>query len=312
MGEVWRARDERLAREVAIKLLLPHPAGGERARAFEHEARAAGTLNHPNVLTVYDVGDYGGAAFLVTECLDGESLRARLSAGALPVDAALDVARQVAARPRRRARPRHRASRPEAGEHLPRARRPCKDPRFRSRDTPRPRRRQCVCARRRHGGLHAPGAGARRGRRSTCRHLRARRRALRNALRMPALQGEQRTRNSGRVLDAPSPASSRRRFQEFRRGWRTSSADASPSPPDDRFATVADVESALDSVIRERNPRALTQRSCARPPAGCDGGHGGGHPCDGCRGLAMASVGVPRPMGAHRCGAGDSAALESW
>ncbi len=95
MGEVWRARDERLARDVAIKLLLPHPEGGDRARAFEREARAAGTLNHPNVLTVYDVGDYGGAAFLVTECLDGESLRARLSAGALPVEAALDVARQV-------------------------------------------------------------------------------------------------------------------------------------------------------------------------------------------------------------------------
>src|SRR5207244_1554260 len=71
MGEVWRARDERLARDVAIKLLLPHPSNGERAQAFEHEARAAGTLNHPNVLTVYDVGNYGGAPFLVTECLEG-------------------------------------------------------------------------------------------------------------------------------------------------------------------------------------------------------------------------------------------------
>ncbi len=96
VGEVWRARDERLARDVAIKLLLPHPASGERGRAFEQEARAAGTLNHNNVLTVYDVGDYGGAPYLVTECLEGESLRARLAAGALSVDAALDVALQVA------------------------------------------------------------------------------------------------------------------------------------------------------------------------------------------------------------------------
>ena len=97
MGEVWRARDERLGRDVAIKLLLPHPSNAdERVRAFQHEARAAGTLNHTNVLTVYDVGDHGGAPYLVTECLDGESLRARLGAGALPVDAALDIALQVA------------------------------------------------------------------------------------------------------------------------------------------------------------------------------------------------------------------------
>ena len=97
MGEVWRARDERLARDVAIKLLLPHPSNAaERVRASEQEARAAGTLNHTNVLTVYDVGDHGGAPFLVTECLEGESLRARLGAGALSVDAALDVALQVA------------------------------------------------------------------------------------------------------------------------------------------------------------------------------------------------------------------------
>jgi dienelactone hydrolase len=93
---VWRARDERLARDVAIKLLLPHPSNTERVRAFQHEARAAGTLNHINVLTVYDVGNHAGAPYLVTECLDGESLRARLGAGALPVDAALDVALQVA------------------------------------------------------------------------------------------------------------------------------------------------------------------------------------------------------------------------
>ena len=97
MGEVWRARDERLGRDVAIKLLLPHPSNAaDRVGAFLREARAAGTLNHTNVLTVYDVGEHGGAPFLVTECLEGQSLRARLSAGALPVDAALDVALQVA------------------------------------------------------------------------------------------------------------------------------------------------------------------------------------------------------------------------
>jgi len=96
MGKVWRARDERLARDVAIKLLLPHPSNLERVRAAEQEARAAGTLNHPNVLTVYDVGEHGGAPFLVTEYLEGESLRARLGAGALSIDSALDVTLQVA------------------------------------------------------------------------------------------------------------------------------------------------------------------------------------------------------------------------
>jgi eukaryotic-like serine/threonine-protein kinase len=97
MGEVWRARDERLGRDVAIKLLLPHPSNAEvRLRAFQNEARAAGSLNHNNVLTVYDVGDHGGAPYIVMECLEGEPLRARLVAGALSVDAALDVARQVA------------------------------------------------------------------------------------------------------------------------------------------------------------------------------------------------------------------------
>ena len=97
MGEVWRARDERLGRDVAIKLLLPHPArDDDRVSALQSEARAASALNHTNVLTVYDVGDHHGASYLVTECLEGASLRARLARGAIGVDAALDVAVQVA------------------------------------------------------------------------------------------------------------------------------------------------------------------------------------------------------------------------
>jgi formylglycine-generating enzyme required for sulfatase activity/dienelactone hydrolase len=96
-GEVWRARDERIGRAVAIKLLLPHPGrGAGHLPTLHDEARAAGTLNHPNIVTVYDVGWHGGAPYLVTECLEGESLRARLGGGALPLDAALDIARQIA------------------------------------------------------------------------------------------------------------------------------------------------------------------------------------------------------------------------
>ncbi|HVD92844.1 MAG TPA: protein kinase [Vicinamibacterales bacterium] len=97
MGEVWRARDARLGRDVAIKLLLPHPSNAaDRILAFQREARAVGTLNHPNVVTVYDIGEHDGAPYLVTECLGGEPLRARLAGGALAIDAALDIALQVA------------------------------------------------------------------------------------------------------------------------------------------------------------------------------------------------------------------------
>ena len=98
IGEVWRARDHRLSRDVAIKRLLPHPtaSAGERVQAFQREARAAGALNHTNVLTVYDVGEHDGAPYLVTECLEGEPLRARLGAGPVAIDTALDIALQTA------------------------------------------------------------------------------------------------------------------------------------------------------------------------------------------------------------------------
>ena len=97
MGEVWRARDERLGRDVAIKVLLPYFSHDpERLRRFQQEARSASALNHSNVLTVYDVGEHGGAPYLVTECLDGEALRARLSKSRLTIDEAIDIGLQVA------------------------------------------------------------------------------------------------------------------------------------------------------------------------------------------------------------------------
>jgi Tol biopolymer transport system component len=79
MGEVFRARDPRIGRDVAIKVLPRELAGdGERLRRFEQEARTAGTLNHPNLITIYDIGDDGGAPFIVMELLDGTTLRERL------------------------------------------------------------------------------------------------------------------------------------------------------------------------------------------------------------------------------------------
>src|SRR6185437_2981923 len=98
MGQVFRARDERLKREVAIKLLSPKLAlDPEALRRLEQEARAVAALSHPNLLTIHDVGAApDGALFLVCELLEGETLRARLAAGPLPVREALAGAAQLA------------------------------------------------------------------------------------------------------------------------------------------------------------------------------------------------------------------------
>ncbi len=96
MGEVYRARDDRLGRDVAIKVLPPRFAEQpDRVRRFEREARLIGALNHPNILAVYDVGTHQGTAYLVSELLDGETLRKRLAAGALPSRKAVAYAIQT-------------------------------------------------------------------------------------------------------------------------------------------------------------------------------------------------------------------------
>ena len=97
MGEVYRTRDPRLGREVAIKVLPTSLyRDPEHLRRFEQEARAAGALNHPNILIVYDVGTHDGAPYLVTELLEGATLRDRLRDGALPYRKAVDYAVQIA------------------------------------------------------------------------------------------------------------------------------------------------------------------------------------------------------------------------
>ena len=98
MGEVWRARDTRLDREVAIKVLpVSFAQDADRLRRFEQEARATSALNHPNILTVHDIGDYEGSPYLVSELLEGEVLRAQLNDGQLPTRKAVEYAQQIAA-----------------------------------------------------------------------------------------------------------------------------------------------------------------------------------------------------------------------
>jgi len=97
MGEVYRARDSRLKRDVAIKV-LPQALSldGDRLRRFEQEALATAALNHPNILSVFDIGSNEKAPYVVSELLEGETLRERLRSGSLPVRKALDYASQVA------------------------------------------------------------------------------------------------------------------------------------------------------------------------------------------------------------------------
>ena len=97
MGEVYRARDEKLGRDVAVKVLPEMlAANADSLSRFEREARAVAALSHPNILSIFDVGREEGVAFAVMELLDGETLRERLSAGALPTRKALEYGAQLA------------------------------------------------------------------------------------------------------------------------------------------------------------------------------------------------------------------------
>jgi eukaryotic-like serine/threonine-protein kinase len=97
MGEVYRARDTRLGRDVAVKVILAELARDpERIKRFEQEARAAGALNHPNICAVHDLGTHEGSPFVVMELLEGDSLRSRLEAGPIPARKAIDWAAQAA------------------------------------------------------------------------------------------------------------------------------------------------------------------------------------------------------------------------
>ena len=97
MGEVYRAHDPRFGRDVAVKILPASLSSNtDRLQRFEQEARAAGILNHPNILSVYDVGTTEGAPYLVAELLEGETLRNKLLAGALAQRKTIDYALQCA------------------------------------------------------------------------------------------------------------------------------------------------------------------------------------------------------------------------
>jgi len=97
MGEVYRARDLQLPRDVAIKVISSYLAADKKQlRRFEQEARAAAATNHPNILTIFHLGNHEGAPYLVSELLEGETLRDKLRRGRIPLPQAIDLAMQIA------------------------------------------------------------------------------------------------------------------------------------------------------------------------------------------------------------------------
>ena len=98
MGQVYLAEDPQLRRKVALKTLLPEVAADqEMVQRFKHEALAASALNHPNILTIHEVGEHGGTHFIVSEYVDGQTVRDKLRDGKFPVQQAVDIAIQIAA-----------------------------------------------------------------------------------------------------------------------------------------------------------------------------------------------------------------------
>src|SRR5262245_11114289 len=97
MGEVWRARDQKLGRDVAIKVLpAAFSEDKNRLARFEQEAQAAGGLNHPNILVIHHIGTHDGSPYIVSELLEGESLRDLMAGNSLPQRKAIDYALQLA------------------------------------------------------------------------------------------------------------------------------------------------------------------------------------------------------------------------
>src|SRR5207302_9703007 len=96
MGEVYRARDTKLKREVAIKILPDEfSTDPERVSRFQREAEVLASLNHPNIAAIYDLEEAEGSRFLVLEFVEGETLAERIGRGPIPVEEALNIARNI-------------------------------------------------------------------------------------------------------------------------------------------------------------------------------------------------------------------------
>ena len=238
MGEVYRARDARLGRDVAVKVLPESFAkDAERLARFEREAKVLASLNHPHIAAIYGLEETDGGRALVMELVEGPTLAERIAQGPLPLDEALAHRAPDRRGARGGARARRRPPRPEAGQRQAVRGWPGEGARLRPRQGARSgglraaRRfahdhRDGDPARRhpRHRRLHEPRAGARPGGRQALRHLGFRLRPLRDADREARLRGRDRLRHPRR-----DPARRGRLERACRRAHRWRCASSSPT-----------------------------------------------------------------------------------
>ena len=219
MGEVYRARDTRLGRTVAIKVLAPDVAGDPDRRArFLQDARAAAALSHPNIAALYEIGEDQDQLFLVFEYVpgrDAEERHRRPAAESATRDRSRRPDRRCARRRARRRASSTATSSPTTSSSRRRGTRRFSTSAWRRgrRAAPSASRRRRTMATRRgttlgDGRLHVAGAGARRAGRSPHRHLLARHRAVRDADRQAAVHGATATALALQIVQAPAPAPS--------------------------------------------------------------------------------------------------------
>ena len=279
MGVVYRAEDLTLGRMVALKVIPPHLARHPQAlERFTREAKAAAALNHPNICTVYEVGQQDGQSFIALELLEGRTLREVLDGGPLPMGTLVDLRGRGRQRARCRARQGRGAPRHQAGQPVRDRARPGEGPRLRTGQARLVGRRARVRSRHAdgrprgspdraghdagHRGLHVPRTGARPADGRPHRHLLARRGHLRDGHRRAAV----RRRDLGRDLrpdPAPCPPAPSSRNPDV--------------PPDlDRLVAKALEKDARDALPVGRGPARRSAAAGARQRFLPD--HGGGGP----------------------------------
>ena len=267
MAEVWRAADERLGRTVAVKVILSaHLRDGHFRERFHREAQLVASLDHPNVLPVYDYGDEDGVPYLVMPYLDGGTLRDRMVGSPDPLRAGRLLDPPARRRPRRGARGGHPPPRRQAGERPDPEGRPPRPRRLRHReDVRKPHRPHRDRNGRRDADLHGARAGAGKAGDTRLRPLRPRRPRVRAPLRQASVRRGERALADAPARDGAGPAplvGGLRPSRRPRPGLRAGPRQGAGAPPTD----LPGLRPAALRVRSDRNGRRLRARHRALGP----------------------------------------------